>query len=263
MADTYTTSGWNKMESGSHNNTWGTVTNATLQLIDDTIRGIATIAITGGAYSLTSNNDAADERRMPILVFTGTLTSNATITVPSVSKQYIIANNTTGSFTLTIKTSGGTGVLVAQGAKTFIFGDGTDFYSVSPDRLVSDIIGNDKVISGVILKDIGETEFALGTAGVISAGTVTPDYTNGAIQYGTLNGNITLALPTNFPTGDSGGVMMLRLKQDATGSRTITVDAGYKKKGTITLTTTANKFDKLFISKSAGEYDITIDAGYA
>jgi predicted ATP-grasp superfamily ATP-dependent carboligase len=262
MADSYTSKfRWRLMEDGSHINTWGAETNETYALIEDAISGAATITSTGGSYSLTANNDAADEARMAILIFDATLASNLTVTIPSTSKQYIVKNDTTGSYTLTIKTASGSGVLVAQGAITNIVCDGTDCFSISPDRLSSDVIGNDKVISQVTLKDIGETEFALGTAGVIYAGTITPDYENGAIQYGTLVGNIILELPTNFPS--SGGVLLLYLKQDATGGRTITVNSSYLKTDTITLSTDANKIDKLFISKTNGNYDITLNAGYA
>ena len=50
--------------------------------------------------------------------FTGTLTGNRNIIVPATVQQYWVSNDTTGAYDLTIKTSTGTGVVVAQGART-------------------------------------------------------------------------------------------------------------------------------------------------
>lgn len=58
--------------------------------------------------------------------FTGTLTGNRAIIVPPTVQQYWVGNSTTGSFTLSIKTSGGTGPNVAQGARTICYCDGTN-----------------------------------------------------------------------------------------------------------------------------------------
>jgi hypothetical protein len=58
----------------------------------------------------------------------------------------------------------------------------------------------------------------------------------------TLGGNRALALPTNMIIGRSG---FLRIKQDATGSRSLTLASGWKG-GPITLSTAANTEDYLF-----------------
>lgn len=84
--------------------------------------------------------------------------------------------------------------------------------------------------------------------------TVTFDMTVGNRQRVTLGGNRTLAL-----TGTSEGqVFLLRLKQDATGSRTVTWFAGISWAGGVapTLTTTANKADLFqFVRTGANTYD--------
>jgi len=56
----------------------------------------------------------------------GTLTGNRDLEVPDFEKQYLIRNNTSGSFTVTVKTVSGTGVVVNQGAMTIVVCDGTD-----------------------------------------------------------------------------------------------------------------------------------------
>jgi hypothetical protein len=54
------------------------------------------------------------------------LTGNRNIIVPATVQQYWVDNQTTGSYTLTIKTSAGTGVSVAQGQRAILYCDGTD-----------------------------------------------------------------------------------------------------------------------------------------
>lgn len=58
--------------------------------------------------------------------FTGVLTGNRDIIVPATVQQYWVGNDTTGAYTLTVKTSAGTGVAVAQGARAILFCDGTN-----------------------------------------------------------------------------------------------------------------------------------------
>jgi hypothetical protein len=58
--------------------------------------------------------------------FTGLLTGNREVVVPATVQQYWVGNDTTGAYTLEVKTSGGTGVIVAQGERAILFCDGTD-----------------------------------------------------------------------------------------------------------------------------------------
>lgn len=58
--------------------------------------------------------------------FTGTLTGNRNVIVPSTVQQYWVANNTTGSYTFTVKTAAGTGVSVIAGARAIMYCDGTN-----------------------------------------------------------------------------------------------------------------------------------------
>lgn len=63
--------------------------------------------------------------------FSGVLTANMEIIVPDTIQQYWVANTTTGSYTLTVKTAGGSGVAVAQGARSILYCDGVDVYSAN------------------------------------------------------------------------------------------------------------------------------------
>lgn len=74
-----------------------------------------------GDYTLTGS-----ELNRIAYNFTGTLTGNRNIIVPATVQQYWVSNQTTGSFTLEIKTAAGTGVTVQQSQRAILYCDGTD-----------------------------------------------------------------------------------------------------------------------------------------
>jgi hypothetical protein len=81
-----------------------------------------TIDVAGtGNYTLAGN-----ELNRIAYNFTGLLTGNRSIIVPATVQQYWVTNSTTGSFTLTIKTAGGTGVIVSAGQRGIFYCDGSD-----------------------------------------------------------------------------------------------------------------------------------------
>jgi hypothetical protein len=61
-------------------------------------------------------------------IFTGTLTGNRDIIVPTTTQQYWVSNQTSGSYTLGVRTAGqaSPGVTVAQNARAILYCDGTD-----------------------------------------------------------------------------------------------------------------------------------------
>lgn len=61
-------------------------------------------------------------------IFTGTLTGNRDIIVPTTVQQYWVSNQTTGSYTLGVRTAGqaSPGVTIAQNARAIFYCDGTD-----------------------------------------------------------------------------------------------------------------------------------------
>ena len=74
-----------------------------------------------GNYTLTGS-----ELNRIAYNFTGTLTGNRDIIVPDTVQQYWVTNSTTGSYTLTVRTSAGTGVTVSAGARGIFYCDGSD-----------------------------------------------------------------------------------------------------------------------------------------
>lgn len=85
---------------------------------------------------------------------------------------------------------------------------------------------------------------------VTTSGSTTISLANGSVQVFTLNGNITFT----FPSVTNGASFMLFVKQDATGSRTVTWPGSiYWPNGTTPVQTpTANKMDKYVFTAAAG-----------
>ena len=115
---------------GELTNIWGnTVNTGITSLVDNAVAGTATIPATvwGGAgvpYTLSNSNGAADEARAMFIVATGNPAEAKNIICPAVSKLYFFRNDT--SFTLTLKTSGGSGIAVPAGQYKLLYCNGTD-----------------------------------------------------------------------------------------------------------------------------------------
>lgn len=58
----------------------------------------------------------------------GTLTGNIDVIVPDTVSVFDVVNDTTGAFTLTVKTAAGTGLVIAQGQTALVRCDGTDVF---------------------------------------------------------------------------------------------------------------------------------------
>ncbi len=143
MASTYTTRlRLEKQGTGENANTWGDKTNDTFDLLDEAIYGYAAKSVAGSSdVTLSNSNATADESRQSVLEFTGTLTGNINVLLPTVESRYIVYNNTAGSYTLTVATTGntGTGVAITQSSHAICYSNGTfvkDVFSTGINNLV-------------------------------------------------------------------------------------------------------------------------------
>jgi hypothetical protein len=87
------------------------------------------LSVTGGTRTLSSV-----EAANTIQVYSGALTSNEIIVVPSTVQLYTFTNNTTGSsYSFTVKTaaSGGAVVTIQQGTSLVLICDGTNVYNAA------------------------------------------------------------------------------------------------------------------------------------
>jgi hypothetical protein len=64
-----------------------------------------------------------------ILKFIGALTGNINIIVPNVTAIWYVDNSTSGPYSLTVKTSAGTGISITVGNRVILYGDGVNIQS--------------------------------------------------------------------------------------------------------------------------------------
>lgn len=133
MASTYTSDlRLNKQGIGDNNNTWGTVVNTQLDLLDNAISGQVTLNVTTGLdITLSTANGTVDQARQMILKLSGTPTDDISVIVPAVTKVYVIdATDLAGNLSVTIKPTAGNGVTFTAGQTGVVSCDGTDMIEI-------------------------------------------------------------------------------------------------------------------------------------
>lgn len=139
----------------------------------------------------------AEQVKADSLEFTGTLTGSHDMVWPTMQGRWSVYNNTTGAFTLSVLTAGGTAYTIPQGKRVTVYSDGVGF--LGPD---------DQEITFVPL-------VVFSTPGTL------PTYTTNLgratkrgkrVEFslyilmatkGTGTGNITISLPTPMPASDA------------------------------------------------------------
>ena len=113
MASTFTPLGVELQQTGENAGTWGTKTNTNLQLIEQISGGFTTQDIAGSAGTTTltiTDNGTGDTAGHRMIDFTGTITGNRIVTIPTdVQTFYMLRNSTSGSFTVEFKYATGSG----------------------------------------------------------------------------------------------------------------------------------------------------------
>lgn len=284
MASTYTTRiRLNKQGTGDNDSTWGTVlNNEVIDLTDFAIAGYTQISLAGGDVSLTANDGTADEARSAMLELTGTLTGDTGVYLPSgISKSYIVKNNTSGAFTATVLINGGTGTAVPQGGSLIVMTDGTTVtqgvdttglgygtaatlnFGTSVNELiqVADadvryvVASTDSTIPSAktftsattfTAKVVGSGAQAYSSPVSVAVATsaVSLDFATGNNFTTILDGNVSIANPSNPQPGQSG---IIYIRQDGTGGRTMSFNANWKFPGGTapTLSTAVSAVDAL------------------
>jgi hypothetical protein len=142
MVSTFTPNvGIERPANNDYVDTWDVPVNADWTLIDKRIGASVQVSLTNVDVAL-SQSQAQNQR----ILFTGTLSGNVTVTIPlafgsstvAMGGVWIIDNQTTGAFNITVKTvaSGSTGIVVTQGKTSTIVSDGTNV-KFADDRVSS------------------------------------------------------------------------------------------------------------------------------
>lgn len=184
-----------------------------------------------------------------ILNFTGALAGNINVVVPLGTKprMWIVTNNTTGAYTLTVKGVTGTGVAVAQGDRALLYQNGTDVKSAMPTSGAGsgDVAGpasatdghlaqfdgaTGKLLKDGIALDIDTTLAANSDTRVASQKAVKA-YVDGIVTGGAADvmifkGLIDCSANPNYPAADAGNLYKISVAGKIGGASGIDVEAG-------------------------------------
>lgn len=166
------------MGDGGNTGTWGGITNTNLgTLLEQAITGVQTITMINADYTLTNLNGTSDEARNAVLVVEGTNSATRQVICPLVNKIYIVVNNTTGGYDITVGGATGSLVTIQNGVTQIVYCDGTNFYDVVNPNYIT---GNLSVTGNIsALGTIASSAGVSGTTGTFS-GTVTGGSFTGA-----------------------------------------------------------------------------------
>ena len=135
MASTFTELGIELMATGENAGTWGTKTNANLNLVEQITGGYLEVSIAGGAQTTELDVDdgaLTGKAQNRIIKLTGSITGNQVVTLPVNMENFYIINNATtdgsGTPTVQLKAISGSGATVtwAAGEKGYkiVYSDG-------------------------------------------------------------------------------------------------------------------------------------------
>jgi len=151
---------------GENSGTWGQFTNTNLLILEQAIGGYTGVALnaTTGA-TLTFSNGILSNGKNQVIRLTGTITSAVNVTIPdSIEKTYLVENATTGAFTVTFKTTSGTGTTWSTTDKGYkiLYSDGTNIVDITAD--LGDISSGAITATGHVLPGANDT-YDLGAVG--------------------------------------------------------------------------------------------------
>jgi hypothetical protein len=151
---------------GENSGTWGQITNTNLLILEQAIGGYTGVALnaTTGA-TLTFSNGILSNGKNQVIRLTGTITSAVNVTIPdSIEKTYLVENATTGAFTVTFKTTSGTGTTWSTTDKGYkiLYSDGTNIVDITAD--LGDISSGAITATGHVLPGANDT-YDLGAVG--------------------------------------------------------------------------------------------------
>jgi len=138
---------------GENSGTWGQITNTNLLILEQAIGGYDAFNVTNASRALTFTNGAISDGKNEVIKLTGTLAANVNVTIPdSIEKTYTIQDTCDhAGFTLTFKTTSGSGVLLCEGHTYQLWSDGTNVYKGSEEKVWRAVSAAETVQAGAQL----------------------------------------------------------------------------------------------------------------
>ncbi len=127
MPSTYTpNNNIEKPATGEQTGTWGNTANVDFNLLDQSLDGILSLAVTGAPVTLPITAGVVSNGRNRILLFTGVIFGDVTVSITpqTAQKWFFVQNNTTGGFSVIIHQGSGSTVAIREGATSLVMCDG-------------------------------------------------------------------------------------------------------------------------------------------
>jgi hypothetical protein len=208
MASTYSDLKFELIGTGEQAGSWGSTTNDNIgTAIQQALVGLGNPVFPSDAnLTITLSNTVALQTARALVLnatSTGSLTVTRELVVPTIEKQYIVQNNTSGGQSITVKTSGGTGITVPNGRKAHLYVDGTnviqmfDFVDINGGAIDGTVIGGATTAAGsfttlnaTVLTATADSAFTSTGAVQISKGTTgeRPTGVTGKLRFNTTTG---------------------------------------------------------------------------
>ena len=253
------------MVTGEKAGLWGDITNTNLNILQQAICGYEQVSVNAtNAITLAFTNGALSNGKNAIIEITGTPSADATVNIPDgVEKSYIFRNSTSGSSTLTIKTTSGSGVAFSGTDKgyKYLYSNGTNVTAIT---LASPPGGSDTQIqfnsggtafggSANLVWD--GTNVVIGATGALRLGDTTGGEYVGLKAPGTVSSSVTFTLP------GADGATDEFLKTDGSGNLSFSaVSGGTSWQAVKTTGFTAVAGEGYFCDTSSGAFTATLPA---
>ena len=166
MVASYTSNGrFTKQGTNDNPNTWGTVLNSQVfDLLDEAIFGVIDVDITGSSdVTLTTANGITDQARHATLELSGTIGANINLILPATEKQYFVRGLWSGAYTVTLKITGGTTVVMNSGDLKIVYTNGVNTYDMV-DVDLSLYLENANNLSDLASASTARTNLGLGNS---------------------------------------------------------------------------------------------------
>jgi microcystin-dependent protein len=100
---------------------WDTPVNGDFNILDSAFGGVASVSLSGSPVTLSIT-----QAQNSVLRFSGTISTNITVTLPAIVKFWTVENNTSGAFVVTLTTGSGKVIGLPPGEPSDVYSDGTD-----------------------------------------------------------------------------------------------------------------------------------------
>jgi microcystin-dependent protein len=264
MASSYSDLKIELIGTGEQSGSWGTTTNTNLgTAIEEAIAESVDVSFSSGTVTLTlTNSNATQSARHLRLNLTGTSGGAQNLVVPTIEKPYLVNNGTAD--TITVKTSGGSGIGVPSGKTMWVYVDGTNV--VDAVTALSSLKADGGVTVDNITIDGTEIDLSSGDLTLDVAGDIVLDaagdeviFKDGSTNVGHVSmdsDNLTIkSLVSDKDVifkGNDGGSEITALTLDMSAAGDATFNSGITSPGTVTSSGTLAVTGNLTLDGASG-----------